>query len=187
MKKKKLNKFQNFYQKQGGKYILFFGFYIIFFIFFGIHLKNLNNSKVKVPVNQQIEEKMVSMRSLFDNDFSYQFEINDNGSITNYKGTKKNIDYENSSFKYFLDYININQLLKKSKVTETGQLITNYELDNTVLNEILNTDVLDGMNKVTEILGNSQNDYTYQIILDLSSYMQKENFIITLNYQVGEK
>lgn len=186
----KKNSFKDFYQNRGGKAIFFFGFYLIFFLVLASFIKSVQDTKEKS--SNLLEENTIStittIHDLFENDFSYSFEIEDDDNIITFNGSKSSIDYNDYEYPYFLDYVNINQLIKKSKVTKAGQVMTYYELSNQTLNDILNTNMPDGVNTISEFYGTgSQNEGTYTVILDLKEYMGKEKFMIKLNYKVGDK
>ena len=171
------------------KMILFFVFYLVFFILLSIYLKNYQDKeKINDIEKQEIKNEITTIKDLFNKDFTYQFEINDNGVIINFNGSKKNIDYESYENKYFLDYVNLNQIIKKAKVISNSQIMASYEIDNQTLNELLNTDNLDGVNEIKEYYGrinNQVNQNEYQVILNLDNYMGRI-YTITLKYKVGE-
>lgn len=177
-KNEEISKLKDFYQNKNGKAIFFFGFYLIFFITLAFVFRNENN-RVK---DDNSVSSLMTIRDLYQKDFLYHFEIDDNGSIIVFNGSKKNLDYNSYEYKYFLDYVNINQLIKKSKVTNVGENYTSYEMSNKVLNNLLNTKQSEGINKILENYG--YNDYS--ITLDLKEFMGKETFVIKLNYKVGD-
>ena len=180
--------FKEWYSKRKGKYILFFGFYVIFFIFFGIYMRSLNSNTEEPKKEASAEEVKIttySISNLINEDFQYTIEIIDNEETINFNGTKSNIDYANYENKYFLDIYNLNQLLKKSKLVSSEGNILSYELANSEINELLLTEKSDGINKIMVYV----NDKTEvnKIVLDLSNYLEKEKYTITINYIVGEK
>lgn len=184
-----MDKFKDFYYNKKGKYILFFGFYLIFFIFFGFYIKSLkaNNPKEETKEEQKQVEKITTynISKLISNDYSYDIEITDNEDLINFHGTKNNIDYANYSNKYFLDIYNINQLLKRSKLINTDNFILTYELSNKEINDILLTERKDGINKIMVYV----NDKTEvnKIFMDLSNYLEKDVYQINIIYKVGEE
>ena len=167
MKKKEINAFKDFYLNKGGKTIIFFGFYLIFF---GTLAIMLNNNKSVVPSSDEVNSNTYSI-SKISSDYNYEIEIQDNNEIIHYQGTKNNIDYENNENKYFFDLFNINQLVKKSKYLNNDDGL-NYELYNNQLNELFNTEKADGINKIKIITDSKGN--LIGVNLDLSSYLEKE-------------
>ena len=167
------------------KALLFFGFYFIFFLVLALSIKNNTKDNLK---QLEKEKKLVTIKSLYDKDFVYEFIIYDNDTVITFKGSKNSIDYDGFENKYFLNYININQILKKSKViTKTNESVS-YEIDSKVLNELLFKSVSDdtnkdGINRITETFGVD----TYQITMDLKDFMEKDKYIVELKYRVGEK
>ena len=182
-----MDNFKTFYNEKNGKMILFFGFYFIFFIFLGFYMRSLNNNQ-PVPQGEQKEETKItsySISNLINNEYSYDISINDNGEEIKFQGTKNNIDYANYPNKYFLDIYNINQLLKKSKLVNSENYTLTYELENEEINDILLTEVKDGINKI-EVTVNDKTEVN-GIKLDLSNYYEKNNYQIMISYEIGEK
>ena len=179
-----MKNFKEFYQSSRGKAILFFGFYLVFFIFLAFYLQKLNE-KVEVEEekksNQEIVNKVYNIKDLYNYNFDYEFIISDNGDETRFSGTREKVDYEDFANKYFLIFTNINQLIKKSKLVSKIDNMESYEITNETLNELLETTKENGINKITEI----DDEKKVQIILDLSSFMEKESYVIKLNYMVG--
>lgn len=180
------DKFKIFYNEKNGKIILFFGFYLIFFIVLGIFLRNVNNQKEITPEKE--EEKEITtydMSKIVNSNYQYEIKIEDNDEVILFNGTKSNIDYDGYSNKYFLDIYNINQLIKKSKFIKSKENMLTYELSNGVLNDILITEKNDGINIIDVYV---KDDTTvYKIVLDLTKYMEKEKYIIEVNYLIGEE
>ncbi len=169
------------------KAALFFGFYFFFFLFLFTYIGN-NNVSSKDNTDKTIEEKEeikeYSIKYLTDNNYIYHFIIDDDNKITEYNGTKENIDYTEFDNKYFLDIFNINQLIKKSKYINTTDSTMNYEISNDDISSLINNEKMEGISKINVHVTNGNLD---KVILDLSSYMQKEKYLITLNYEVGEE
>ena len=180
--------FKDFYNNRNGKMILFFGFYLIFFIFLAFYIRGLDNNKNReMPKEEEnIKEEITTydISHLINSDYSYNISILDNNETINFNGTKSNIDYGNYFNKYFLDIYNINQLLKKSKFIESKNLVLTYELSNNELNDILLTNKSDGTNKIDVLV--NENSKVEKITMDLGKYMGKDKYVITINYQVGE-
>lgn len=180
--------FKDFYNNRNGKMILFFGFYLIFFIFLAFYLRGLNDNKVDAPKDEtKVEEKITTydISHLINNDYSYNISILDNEDTISFQGTKNNIDYGNYQYKYFLDIYNINQLLKKSKFLDSKDLVLSYELSNSVLNDILLTTKDSGDNKIDVSV--NKTGQVEKITMDLSKYMEKEKYLIVINYNQGEQ
>ena len=180
--------FKTFYNDRKGKYILFFGFYLIFFIFLAIYIRTVRENK---PVNEnkeEIVEKEITtydISKLINNNYEYRFvvlDVDKDGSDNSatFAGTKNNIDYANFENKYFLDIYNINQLLKRSKYIGTENRVLKYELSNSEINDILLTQKKDGVNKI-EVYVN-ENGEVFEIIMDLTNYFEKENYVIEMIY-----
>ena len=103
-----MDNFKTWYKERKGKYILFFGFYLIFFIFFGVYIGSSNNNKP--PKNEEKETtqetiKTYNLSNLINNNYRYTVDITDNYEIVNFTGTKDNIDYDNYEYKYFFRYL----------------------------------------------------------------------------------
>ena len=180
------NKFKFFYNERNGKMILFFGFYLIFFIFLGTFLRNINNNQTPTPNKEEKKEiTTYDLNKIVNSDYQYEIIILDNEEEINFKGSKDNIDYENYENKYFLDIYNINQLIKKSKFKESKDNVLTYELPNKEINDILLTEKDDGINTIYV----SVNDDTIvnKITLDLAKYLEKDKYVITISYLIGEE
>ena len=184
-----MDRFKDFYNNRNGKIILFFSFYLVFFIFLGIYMRSLKNNKPKDTIKDEamIEEKLTTynINHLINNDYSYSISIIDDNDIIAFNGTKNNIDYGNYFNKYFLDIYNINQLLKRSKFIDSKNLVLSYELKNSELNDILLTNKKDATNKI-DVLVNKSGEVK-GITMNLSKYMEKEKYEITINYKQGEE
>lgn len=179
--------FKTFYNDKKGKYILFFGFYLIFFIFLAIYIRTIRENKPVEKPKEEVASKITTydISNLINNDYKYMIKIidydeNSDESIT-FEGTKNNIDYANYENKYFLDIYNVNQLLKKSKYIDTiDGTVLKYELNNSEINDILLTQKPEGINKI-EVYVNEETK-VQEIILDLSNYFGKEFFHIEMFY-----
>ena len=181
-----MDKFKTFYNEKKGKYILFFGFYFFFFIFLAIYLRNIRANIQKEEVNEP-EEVVVNtydISNLINNDYEYKIEIIDNDEIIYFNGKKSNVDYANFDNKYFLDIYNINQLLKRSKLVDSKNYVLTYELDNSILNDLLVTNKSDGINLIDVYV--NKDTKINKIIFDLSNYFDKNNYQITIDYVVGD-
>jgi hypothetical protein len=183
-----MDKFKTFYNEKKGKYILFFGFYLIFFIFLAIYLRTVraNNPKEEVKPANEVVEKITTydISNLTNNDYLYNIEILDNEEIITFTGKKSNVDYANYPNKYFLDIYNINQLLKRSKLINTENNVLTYELPNKEINDILLTNKPEAVNLIN-VYVNDKSEIS-KINLDLSKYMEKENYQIMIDYTVGD-
>ena len=184
-----MDNFKTFYNEKNGKAILFFGFYLVFFLFLFFYMRSYeaNKPKEEKKEQEQVEEKITTydISNLINNDYTYTIEIFDNEEVINFNGTKNNIDYANYQHKYFLDIYNINQLLKRSTFVDSNNYILSYELNNSELNDILLTDRVDGKNKI-DVYVNEKTEVN-QIYLDLSNYLEKDKYQITISYIVGEE
>lgn len=182
-----MENFKNWYGEKKGKYILFFGFYLVFFIFLAIYLRTIRNDKPVEKTKEEVVEKITTydISDLINNDYKYMIKIidydeNSDESIT-FEGTKDNIDYANYKNKYFLDIYNVNQLLKRSKYIDTiDGTVLKYELNNSEINDVLLTQKPEGINKI-EVYINEETK-VQEIVLDLSNYFEKEFFHIEMFY-----
>lgn len=182
-----MENFKNWYGEKKGKYILFFGFYLVFFIFLAIYLRTIRNDKPVEKPKEEVVEKITTydISDLINNDYKYMIKIidydeNSDESIT-FEGTKDNIDYANYKNKYFLDIYNVNQLLKRSKYIDTiDGTVLKYELNNSEINDVLLTQKPEGINKI-EVYINEETK-VQEIVLDLSNYFEKEFFHIEMFY-----
>ena len=179
--------FKDFYNNRHGKEILFFGFYLIFFIFLAIYLRGFDNNKTTTENEIEAEQIITSynLSKLVNNDYKYNISIIDNEENITFTGIKSNVDYANYSNKYFLDIYNINQLLKKSKFIDSKDYILTYELNNSEINDILLTSKEEGINKIYVHVNNKTE--VKKIVMDLSKYLEKDKYEITINYLVGEE
>ena len=179
--------FKTFYNDKKGKYILFFGFYLIFFIFLAIYIRTIRENKPVEKPKEEVASKITTydISNLINNDYKYMIKVidydeNSDESIT-FEGTKDNIDYANYKNKYFLDIYNVNQLLKRSKYIDTiDDTVLKYELNNSEINDVLLTQKEEGINKI-EVYVNEETK-VQEIILDLSNYFEKEFFHIEMFY-----
>ena len=180
--------FKTFYKEKNGKYILFFGFYFIFFIFLAFYLRSMNADKPQEEEKpkEEVVEKITTynISNLTNNDFSYNILITDNEEIIRFEGKKSNVDYANYEYKYFLDIYNINQLLKRSKLVSSEDYILTYELENKEINDILLTSKNNGVNKIYVYV--NKTGEINKIYFDLSNYLEKDIYEISINYVVGE-
>lgn len=180
--------FKDFYNNKNGKMILFFGFYLIFFIFLAFYMKSLNDNKTSVPKDEIKQEETITtydLSYLINNDYIYNIVITDNDDIITFNGTKNNIDYGNYSNKYFLDIYNINQLLKRSRLIGSKDLVLSYELLNSEINDILLTNKENGINKIDVLV--NKTSQVEKITMDLSKYMEKEKYLVVISYKQGEQ
>lgn len=184
-----MDNFKTFYNEKNGKMILFFGFYLIFFIFLGFYMRGLNNERKANETKNEpvVQEKITSydISGLVNSDYTYNINVYDNEDTINFTGTKDNIDYANYQYKYFFDIYNVNQLLKKSKFSGSEGYVLSYELDNSELNNILLTQKNDGTNKI-DVMVNAKTEVR-KITMDLSNYVEKEKYTIIITYTVGDE
>ena len=166
---------------------IFFGFYFFFFLFLLIYIKNNNvtfNRENSSKNSENITIRNYSIDYLKD-DYEYEFVVNNNGVETRYKGTKNNIDYENFENKYFFNIYNINQIIKNGKFLNSENNVLNYEISNITLSSLCDIELVDGISKINVYVDNNRN--LEKVIMDLSTLMKKEKYIISLDYKVGEK
>ena len=162
--KKKENKIDNKYKRAS----LFFGFYLIFFIFLFIYMKanTKENNEIKKEENPIISVDN-PINELINSANEYSIIVNDNNEIVT-------ID-DNYEYKYFLNSHNLNQLIKNSKLIKNDGNILEYELTNDTINSFLNTQNPSGINTISLFYNKSKLE---KIILDLYSYMEKDTYTI---------
>lgn len=178
----KNSKIKEFYYSKRGKSILFFGFYFFFFLFLAIFFQKVNNDTIQqddVPINNQ---PILYLKDLIQNDYFYQIKLNDEENKVVYRGSKNNIDYDSYEYKYFLDIININQLIKHGKLIEMIGNRRKYEILNKDIDNLLETEKIDGKNTIELI----ESENYLKIIIDLHEYMEKNIYSITLEFKVGD-
>ncbi len=187
--KKNESKIIKFYKSKNGKATLFFGFYLIFFLVLAFFVRNMQRVR---PIenddnlsNTEVINKNYSITSLTDTNYSYLFNIKDNGQIISFKGYKNNPDYLEYENYYFFDLYNLNQLIKKSKFIKRDGNVLEYSLPNSVLNDLFEKDKPDGENTISVYVDEKGN--VNKIILDLSNYWDKKEYIMDLDYRVGEE
>lgn len=165
------------------KALLFFSFYAIFFtvLIIFVNGNSTPNQPQEEEKKEEIVEKNISFSNIFDINYQYTYEVNNDGDITTYQGTKEKIDYDDSEYKYFFDIYNINQLIKKSKVIEKIDNYSKYSLDNHELDELLGSETTG--NTIIEM--NEKEEL--EISLDLHNYYSKNIFMIKLIFKVGEE
>ena len=177
------------------KMIVFFGFYIIFFIFLFIWLKNSNVENTNVPTDE--ETSFTYKTDLIENNnYTYVYEIEENENVNTIRGIRDDENYQLSEYKYkyFLDIYNIKKLIKNSKylykIDNNNEISYKYEIDNKTISNLLQNskEIENGVNNILVYVDN--NDNVYKIELDLSSYMVSINeytkYHLTLYYGIGE-
>ena len=181
------DKIKEFNDNKKLKAALFFGFYFFFFLFIAIYVRK-NNITINSSVDDNKEEVVVeeiktySISNLIDNDYSYEFIINDNNDdIYNLNNAENKDEYQ---YKYFLDIYNVNQIIKNSKHIETKDLVLSYETSNFLLSALIDKTILEGVSTFNVTVDNKGN--LIKVVMDLSSLMEKDKYIITLNYKVGD-
>ena len=182
-----MDNFKTWYTDKKGKYILFFGFYLIFFIFLGFYMRSLEAKRPPKEEQQEPQEVKITsydISNLINNNYHYTIEIIDNDDIITFIGTKDNVDYANYSNKYFLDIYNINQLLKRSSFINSENNILTYKLENKEINDILLTNINNNTNEI-KVYVNDKTEVE-KIVLNLSNYLEKEKYLITISYDMGE-
>ena len=162
--------FKDFYHNKQGRAILFFGFYFVFFLVLAIGLKNRNviqdNSSNKTEIIIQSNDSDYDLSKIIS---KYKIDI------------KGNVNKE--KLEYFLNIYNINQLIKKSKFIKRENNLLNFELNNQILNELLNTDST-GISKINLYVNEKNN--VIKIEINLLEY-QKEECMVIIEYQEGEE
>ena len=167
---------------------IFFIFYFFFFLFIAMYVR-----KSGITVNNKVEENKVveketiktySISNLINNNYQYNFIVEEDNNKINFIGTNDKRDYEEFTNKYFFDIANINQIIKNSKYINTINNELYYEVENRVLNLFTNSGEIEGTSKINVHIDEKGN--LNQVILDLSSYMKVSKYLITLNYKVGD-
>ena len=192
-KKSFFGKLKEFYQSKRGKSICFFGFYLVFFLVLAIFLKQQRNVPQEEPKkentniisnNKSSNDSLFNISKIVNSNYEYLYKVNDNNEIITFQGTRLNVDYLNFANNYFFDIYNVNQLIKKSKFISNENNMLHYELTNSVLNELLLTDKIEGINTIDIYV--NDNKEVEKIVMDLKNYFEKEKYEITLEYKVGE-
>ena len=179
------------------KTIAFFGFYLIFFIFLFIWMRSYgSNSNNNTSTDTEQTEITYKTDLIENNNYSYVYEIDENGETKTFKGIRDDDNYEVSEYKYkfFLDIYNIKKLIKNSKylykTDNNNEISYKYELDNKTLSNMLQDGktIEDGVNNILVYVDSNNN--VYKIELDFTSYMVSINeynkYHLTLYYGVGE-
>ena len=177
------------------KMIVFFGFYLIFFIFLFIWLKSNNVENTNTPIDE--ETSFTYKTDLIENNnYTYVYEIEENENVDTIRGIRDDENYEVSEYKYkyFLDIYNIKKLIKNSKylykIDNNNEISYKYEIENKTISNLLQNskEIENGVNNILVYVDN--NDNVYKIELDLSSYMVSINeytkYHLTLYYGIGE-
>ena len=177
------------------KMIVFFGFYLIFFIFLFIWLKSNNVENTNTPIDE--ETSFTYKTDLIENNnYTYVYEIEENENVNTIRGIRDDENYQLSEYKYkyFLDIYNIKKLIKNSKylykIDNNNEISYKYEIDNKTISNLLQNskEIENGVNNILVYVDN--NDNVYKIELDLSSYMVSINeytkYHLTLYYGIGE-
>ncbi len=177
------------------KTIVFFGFYLVFFLFLFIWMRSYGSSSKTLPIKE--ETNFTYKTDLIENNnYTYVYEIEENGIITTFRGIKDQDNYELSEYKYkfFLDIYNIKKLIKNSKylykIDNNNEISYKYEIDNKTISNMLQDgkEVDNGINNILVYVDN--NDNVYKIELDFTSYMVSVNeytkYHLTLYYGIGE-
>ena len=177
------------------KMIVFFGFYLIFFIFLFIWLKSNNVENTNTPIDE--ETSFTYKTDLIENNnYTYVYEIEENENVNTIRGIRDDENYQLSEYKYkyFLDIYNIKKLIKNSKylykIDNNNEISYKYEIENKTISNLLQNskEIENGVNNILVYVDN--NDNVYKIELDLSSYMVSINeytkYHLTLYYGIGE-
>lgn len=177
------------------KMIVFFGFYLIFFIFLFIWLKSNNVEDTNTPIDE--ETSFTYKTDLIENNnYTYVYEIEENENVDTIRGIRDDENYQLSEYKYkyFLDIYNIKKLIKNSKylykIDNNNEISYKYEIENKTISNLLQNskEIENGVNNILVYVDN--NDNVYKIELDLSSYMVSINeytkYHLTLYYGIGE-
>ena len=177
------------------KMIVFFGFYLIFFIFLFIWLKSNNVENTNTPIDE--ETSFTYKTDLIENNnYTYVYEIEENENVDTIRGIRDDENYQLSEYKYkyFLDIYNIKKLIKNSKylykIDNNNEISYKYEIENKTISNLLQNskEIENGVNNILVYVDN--NDNVYKIELDLSSYMVSINeytkYHLTLYYGIGE-
>ena len=166
------------------KKILFFGFYTILFFFLFIFINNLN----KIQKEERDKKYIIYKTDLIDNHpYEYNYTITSNEGVITYHGysTDEAHDYANDPNSNFLEFNNVKQLLKNSKIIdfvgEEDKAFYNMELNNKDISKIYEGNSEDKVNKI-KLHVNS--DYELiRVELDLSEYFGYQ-YQLDLKYEV---
>ena len=177
------------------KTIMFFGFYLVFFLFLFIWMKSYGSN----PRNEEIKEDTeITYKTdmIENNNYTYVFEIEEDNNTYSYKGIRDDENYEVSEYKYkfFLDIYNIKKLIKNSKylykTDNNNEISYKYEIDSKTLSNMLQDGktVENGINNIIVYVDSTNN--AYKIELDFSNYMKSieeyQRYHLILYYGAGE-
>ncbi len=164
---------------------LFFGFYFFFFlaIFLAYNYIDKKNTEERDKIYTIYKTDMIE-----NNICHYNYIINDQEKIIEYKGytNDKEHDYSKDEHYYLLDFYNVKQLIKNSKITLYNLIDDNHgyytlELNNQEIYKYYEGNNQDLINNI-ELYINS--DYeVYEIKLDLSNYFGYQ-YNIDMKYEV---
>ena len=155
------------------KYSLFFGFYLIFFIFLGVYLNRMND-KINSPTQEE-KNGEYSLTALMDN--SYQVEIREEEKSVVYNVS--DLEAKSESYAYFGNIYNLNQLIKKSRFVEEKDHILYFLLNNKELNALLNTEMEEKDNEIKLLVNDER--IVKEISLSLDNYYGTAISIILKN------
>lgn len=162
------------------KAILFFSFYAIFFMLFILIFNNIgiNMNPIKEKEIEKKENNNYSIQKILDNNIKPIIKITNNNQEIEYS--------EEYKYNELLKIENINQLIKKSKFisNEKNENIKtlNYELNSKELKIIINDDI--NSEEIIKIILSVNNNDVTNIKIDLSKYLEIDNYTINLNYEV---
>ena len=172
------DKIQNNKTYSKNKAIAFFGFYLIFFIFLIILFRNLSIEDKDVDDN-----KLYNTVFLENNNYHYNYRINENDSILYFSGYRDefNQEIEDYPYHYFLDLYNVKQMIAKSKYISkdedsNGTKILTYELKNGDLVTLLDKNDHQDNNDLNKIIVyTDSNNALIKVELDITKYMHLIN------------
>ncbi len=176
------------------KTIMFFGFYLLFFLFLFIWMKSYGSN----PRNEEIKEDTeITYKTdmIENNNYQYSYYIEENDNTYTFSGVRDDENYELSEYKYkeLVNIYTIKQIIKNAKyllkVENGSDLISyKYEITNKDLAKILNykENLEDGTNPIIIFVDKDKN--IYQIDFDYSNYMKAigefDSYKLTVKYGV---
>lgn len=147
-----------------GGLILFFGFYLIFFVFILLIIKNINDKVGPEPLKY-------STNLLENSNYYYNYNVLDNENNLSFHGYNDMPNEELNKYEYYklLDLYSIKSLINNSKNMQADEMFL-YELSNTSLSEFLEEtrDIEDLTNKIIILTDDNLNVIGFNI--DLSNY-----------------
>lgn len=181
--------------------------YLIFFIFVFIYINSHNQVNEELENNNQKDN--VEINGEIVNSYEYSYDITINNQVINIDGIyyedKQTFNFDNTDYyikdnKIYLDndnsQENLDYPLNKLNYNDISNFLSNYEYeskteykDNKIKYEYIidNQEIAKYFNQEITNNGNTsviiyENNYIYQVDIDLSNYYNVDKYTITINY-----